>query len=125
MGLAAVVWLPEFQQIKRRAGLRAQLHDALDHWLDQVEAEMKESKPTLQQITQAVFNRRQELTEAVTEGLIESRYGAEQEQDLRTCPDCGRVLRARGAPARTLETMVGTIRVKRPYFYCPHCHQGS
>ena len=125
MGLAAVVSLPEFQQMKRRVGLRAQLHDALDHWSDQVEAEMKESKPTLRQITQAVFNRRQELTEAVTEGLIESRYGAEQEQDLRTCPDCGRVLRARRAPGRSVETMVGTIRVKRPYFYCPHCHQGS
>lgn len=125
MGLAAVVSLHEFQELKRGAGLRAQLHDALDQWLDQVEAEMKESKPTLQQVTQAVFNRRQELTAAVTEGLIESRFAAQQEQEFHPCPECGRVLRARETPARRVETMVGTISVQRPYFYCVDCHRGS
>ncbi len=124
MGQAAVVAISEYQAAKERAKLRAQIHQALDAWIDKVELGMKEAKPTLEHITGEVLKLRQELTEEVTQIFIEGRYQQEQEQQVDQCPSCGRLLRARGQPGRSVETMVGTIELKRPYFYCEPCHRG-
>ena len=124
MGQAAVVAISEYQAAKERAKLRAQIHQALDDWIDKVELGMKEAKPTLEHITGEVLKLRQELTEEVTQIFIEGRYQQEQEQQVDQCPSCGRLLRARGQAGRSVETMVGTIELKRPYFYCEPCHRG-
>ena len=47
------------------------LHDRFDAWLDRLEAQVKAPTPTLEELTQAVFALRQELTQAITEGLAE------------------------------------------------------
>ena len=70
MGLAAVVSLEKYQAGKWQEGLRAQMHQALDNWLDEIESEMKTPKPTLEEITKAVFQDREKLTKVITEGLI-------------------------------------------------------
>lgn len=121
MEQASVALISEYQQAKQREEIRAQLHKAIDEWIDKVDAGMKERKPTLEQITGEVFKLRQELTAAVTKTLMAGRYQSEQEQRYYQCPGCGRSLRERGKPERNVETMVGTIEIKRPYFYCQKC----
>lgn len=86
---------------------------------------MKAPQPTLEQLTQVVFALRQELTQAVTEGLVEQAHRAVVEQRTVACPQCGHPLAARGPAERTVETLVGAIRLRRPYCYCERCQRGS
>jgi hypothetical protein len=125
MAAGAILSLEEFRDAQRRTVARQRLHDRLDAWLNQLEAHMEERTPTLEELTQAVFALRQELTQAVTEGLVEHAHRAVLEQRTAVCPQCGQTLSARGLQERTVETLVGAIRLRRPYFYCLHCQQGS
>jgi hypothetical protein len=100
------------------------LHDRFDQWLDNLEARVKAAQPTLEELTQAVFALRQELTQWATEGLVEQAHRATLEQRTAVCPQCEQTLSARGPAERTMETLVGAIRLRRPYFYCERCRLG-
>jgi hypothetical protein len=113
---AAVIALAEVREQKQRAEYRQQLHACFDRWLDTLETHMKDPKPTLENLTQAVWECRQELTGQLTAALLEQRFAAEQAQRQAPCPRCGRVVEARAVPTRTVETLVGKVEVARPYF---------
>jgi predicted nucleic acid-binding Zn-ribbon protein len=117
MACAAILSLDEFRDTQRREEIRQRLHDRLDQWLDTLEKRVKEPQPTLEQLTQAIFALRQELTQEVTEGVVEQTYRVAMEQRTVACPQCGQILSARGPQERTVETLVGAIRLRRPYFY--------
>jgi hypothetical protein len=121
---AAVVSLAEVREKKQRAEYRRQLHEQFDLWLDTLEEQMKEPKPTLEQITRAVWAQRPALTGRLVEAVVEQRYGREQAQEHTPCPHCGRPVAARGVVSRTLQTLVGEVELGRPYFYCGPCGQG-
>jgi hypothetical protein len=124
MGAAAVICLAEVREQTQRRQLRQQLHEQFDRWLNTVEEQVKAPKPTLEQLTRAVWTVRQELTGQLSTALIEQRYGAEQEQHHAPCPQCGRQVAARGVGTRKVETLVGEVELARPYFYCVPCRQG-
>jgi hypothetical protein len=125
MAYAAILSLEEFRDAQRRTEVRQCLHDRFDRWLQRVEDQVKEPQPTLEELTQAVFALRQELTQAVTEGLLEQAYRAGLEQRTAVCPQCGQTLSARGPQKRTVETRVGAIHLQRPYFYGMRCQHGT
>lgn len=125
MACAAILSLEAFRDTQQRAAIRQRLHDRLDQWLDRLEARVKDPQPTLEQLTQAVFALRQELTQEVTEGLVEQAHRAAMEQRTAACPQCGQTLSARGPQERTVETLVGALRLRRPYFYCERCQRGT
>jgi hypothetical protein len=125
MTCPAVLSLEDFRGTQRRAAIRQRLHDRFDCWLNQLEDRMQDPTPTLAELTQAVFALRQELTRAVTEGLVEHTHRAALEQRTAVCPQCGQTLAARGPQDRTVETLVGAIRLRRPYFYCERCQVGT
>ena len=116
MGASAVISLAEVREKKQRAEFRQQLHARFDHWLDGLEAQMKEPRPTLEQITRAVWEQRQALTGSLTEALLEHHYRPEQGQQSASCPQCGRGVAARAVGSRTLATLVGRAEVDRPIF---------
>jgi hypothetical protein len=124
MGAAAVISLAEVRAQKQRAESRRQLHEQFALWLDTLEEQMTEPKPTLEQITRAVWAQRQTLTGRVIEAVVGQRYGREQAQRHASCPHCGRRVAARGVVSRTLETLVGEVELDRSYFYCVPCGQG-
>jgi Uncharacterised protein family (UPF0236) len=124
MAVAAILSLEEVRDTRRRGEIRQHLHDRFDQWLDGLEERVRASQPTLEELTQAVFALRQECTQAVTEGLVEQTHRALVEQRTATCPRCGQMLSARGPHTRTVETLVGVIRLQRPYFYCERCQFG-
>jgi hypothetical protein len=48
------------------------------------------------------------------------------EPDQRTIPcPCGQRARYRELRSKTLLTAVGVVEVSRPWYLCPHCHQGQ
>jgi Uncharacterised protein family (UPF0236) len=116
--------LAEVREQRQRAEYRQQLHACFDQWLDTLETHMKDPKPTLEDLTRAVWECRQELTGQLTATLLEQRFAAEQAQRQAPCPRCGRVVDARAVPTRTVETLVGKVEVARPYFYCVPCGHG-
>jgi len=125
MAAAAILALETFRDAHRRIEVRQCLHDRFEAWLNRLEAHMEDRTPTLAELTQAVLALRQELTQAVTEGGVEQAHRATLEQRTVTCPQCGQTLSARGLQERTVETLVGAVRLRRPSFDCLHCQQGT
>jgi hypothetical protein len=125
MGQAEIISLSEVRARKQWASLRHQLHDRFDQWLDRLEAQLPEPKTTLAQVTETVWNLRQELTGGLTESLVDHAHQVELTRKELVCTTCDRLLAARLAVSRTVDTMVGAVQLERPYFYCRHCRQGK
>jgi len=124
MGAAEVIAFEEVRARKQWDALRGQLHTRFDQWLDGLEAQLQEPAPTLAQVTETVWNRRQELTGSLTETIVAHAHRGESTRPQTRCPQCDRVLQARAPVSRTVETMVGTVQIERPYFYCRPCRCG-
>src|SRR2546429_3232189 len=124
MGYAEIISLPEVRARKQWDLLRQQLHSRFDQWLDGLEEQLPEPESTLAEVTEAVWNLRQDLTGGLSETIIEHAHHGEQIRKQAPCPRCHRWLRARTPVARTVETMVGSVQLERPYFYCTACRCG-
>ena len=124
MGTAEVISFEEVRARKQWDALRGQLHTRFDQWLDGLEAQLREAAPTLAQVTETVWNLRQELTGGLTETIVEHAHRGEATCQHTRCPQCARFLKARAPVSRTVETMVGSVQIERPYFYCRTCRCG-
>jgi len=105
-----------------REDLRTMAHDALDKWLDQIEAETA-TAPTLREISDRFLATRADLLGACLEAVIRRQYAAELQQTEAVCA-CGRRLRRRRLDAKELSTLHGRVTLHRPYFYCDACGVG-
>jgi hypothetical protein len=124
MGYAEIISLAEVRASRHWTLLREQLHARFDDWLDGLQAQLPEPVSTLAEVTETVWQLRQDLTGGVTETLMAQSHIDEQSRKHAHCPDCDRLLPARPAVSRMVETMVGTVQVERPSFYCPSCRRG-
>ena len=125
MGLAEVISLGEVRASKQWASLRQQLHDVFDHWLDDLQAQLPEPETTLDQITKTLWALRQDLTGSLTEAVVEHAHRFEFMRKEMVCETCQRILTAGPLVSRTVETMLGQVRLERPYFYCRVCQAGA
>jgi Uncharacterised protein family (UPF0236) len=124
MGCAEVISLSEVRARKPWDGLRQELHARFDQWLDGLEQRLPEPASTLAEVSEIVWQLRQDLTGGITETILTQAHAGEQSRKQAPCPQCDRRLTARAAVARTVETMVGVVQLERPYFYCRPCHCG-
>jgi Uncharacterised protein family (UPF0236) len=125
MGCAAeVIALDDVRASRQRQDLHYQLHQRFDRWLDELEARLPESNPTLAQVSETIWGLRQSLTAGVAQTIVEHTHQEELRRDSLRCTTCGCPLKARRAVARTVRTMLGDLELERPYFYCRLCHQG-
>jgi Uncharacterised protein family (UPF0236) len=124
MGCAEVISLAEVRTRKQWDGLRQNLHARFDQWLDALEQRLPEPETTLAEVSDLVWQLRQDLTGGLTETLVRHAHAGEQSRKQAPCPQCERLVRARPAVARTVETMVGSVQLERPYFYCRLCRKG-
>jgi len=97
-------------------------HDALDAWLDQLEADTAET-PTLRAISERFLQRRHARLGACLDAVIRRRYATELQPTDAVC-DCGRRLVRRRFDAKQVSTLQGTITLHRPCFYCDVCERG-
>jgi len=79
---------------------------------------------TLAQVTETVWNLRQERTGSLTETIVEHTHRGECTRQHTRCPQGDRCLQARAPVSRTVETMVGAVQIERPYFSCRTCRCG-
>ena len=70
MGCAEIISLAEVRASKQWDGLRQDLHARFDQWLDDLEARLPEPKVTLSEVSDLVWQLRQDLTGGLTETLI-------------------------------------------------------
>ena len=124
MGAAEVISFEEVRARKQWDALRGQLHTRFDQWLDRLEAQLQEPAATLAQVTETVWNLRQELTGGLTETIVAHAHRGESTRQQTRCPQCDRGLKARALVSRTVETLVGAVQMERPYFYCRPCRCG-
>ena len=124
MGAAEVISFEEVRARKQWESLRQQRHTRFDQWLDGLEEQLQESQPTLTAITKTVWDLRQDLTGGLTETIVVHVHQSEHTRQQSRCPRCARFLKARDPVQRTVETLVGSVQLERPYFYCPACHMG-
>jgi len=122
----AALSLELYRQEALEAKFRERLHRQLDEWLDRLEDVMDDSeKPsTLWSITEGIQGQREKLMGAVAREWIEKEYASYLDQEYANCPICGQWLKRQGLCERTLETMIGEITIRRPYFYCSACRYG-
>ena len=114
MGAAEVIAFEEVRARKQWDALRGQLHTRFDQWLDGLEAQLQEPAPTLAQVTETVWNRRQELTGGVTATIVAHAHrGASTRQQTRG-PQGDRGLQARAPVSRPVATLVGPGQMARP-----------
>ena len=124
MGQAEVISLDEVRASQQWASLRQQLHDVFDLWLDDLQTQLPEPETTLDQITKTLWTLRQGLTSSLTEVVVEHAHRFEFMRKEMVCETCQRILTARPLVSRTVETMLGQVRLERPYFYCRVCQAG-
>lgn len=105
-----------------REEARTMAHQALDEWLDGLEAEAGEA-PTLLEISERFMETRLGLLAACLESVIKKRYAADLQQTEAACA-CGRLLRRRRFDAKAISTLHGRVTLHRPYFYCDACARG-
>jgi hypothetical protein len=118
MGSAQIISLSEVRASRQWQGLRDQLHARFDQWLDRLQEQLPDPQTHLSEVTEAVWQLRQELTGGLSETIVEHAHGGERTRQYARCPQCDRRLTARPVVSRTVETMVGPVQVERPYFYC-------
>jgi hypothetical protein len=102
--------------------LRTMAHEALDAWLDRIEADTTEAL-TLRDLSERFLATRAQLLGACLEAVIRRQYAADLEQREAVC-QCGRRVARRRLDAKEISTLHGRFTVHRPYFYCEACGIG-
>jgi hypothetical protein len=110
--------------------MRSTTEEALQDWLQQAEAVMREYLTWTEQHPTATLREREERTLAMRQSLLGRALqenlaltGTGNEADPPRCP-CGTQRRDRGVRKRQLDTTVGTVTIKRTYYICPTCGGG-
>lgn len=102
-----------------KAKLLKQYSDQLDEMLDELD---QPDRLHLTKIEDAALKVRQEVSQAITQGLSEHES---QSTDVDVCcPDCQQVARYKGKKRKWLKTRSGEIQIERAYWYCPNCRAG-
>lgn len=124
---SSVAFLDAYRDRHQDRIFRERAHQALDAFLDRLEDAMMAEDgalPTLWSVTETVRQERAELTASVVQAYLERRYRSYFQQEYAFCPGCNKTLKARKPRPRTVDTLVGSITLERPYFYCPACANG-
>jgi hypothetical protein len=117
MGYAEVISLSEVRASAQWQRLRHDLHARFDQWLDRLQEQLPNPQAPLAEVTEAVWNLRQELTGGLSETIAAHGHVGELTRQSAPCPRCARRVSARPLVTRTVETLVGAVQVERPCFY--------
>ncbi len=109
---------------RTREQIKAELMKKAEQEIDRLlDWEEQADKPTLTQLENQVLATRKALSEGMLEGVL---AGQETRQPAEPvgCPKCGQLAENKGLRTKEVETRAGTLRMRRAYYYCPHCQAG-
>ena len=76
-------------------------------------------------ISELIFKHRQGIMGRLALSFIEKNFGSYLDQEYCPCPICDKRIKANPKKVhREIETMIGSIELERPYFYCKDCKYG-
>jgi hypothetical protein len=90
--------------------------------LDQLERD--EQMDTLDDISKSLFENRSDIMGQAALALIQRKFGHLLEQEYCQCPRCHQRIKAMKKIEREVLTLIGPVKLNRPYFYCHHCSYG-
>jgi uncharacterized protein with PIN domain len=103
-----------------KAALMRQAEAAIEQLLDFDEQTVE---PTLTQIEDAVLKLREQISVQAAQALIAGQPNTHPVPGPR-CPTCGREMHYKDRKGETVESRVGTLPLKRSYYYCETCRRG-
>jgi len=109
---------------RSRAQIKAELLKRFEQEVDELLDWQEQShEPNLSQFEEEILSARKEISIALLEEMLQ---GEEQRAPVATprCETCGRAMEDKGKQPQVIETRVGTLRLEREYYYCPHCKAG-
>jgi len=124
MGHAEIISLDAVRATQHGSQLRQRLHERFDQWLDTLAPSLDDEPMSLTDLTGVMGQLRQDLMGGLTETVIEHTHAAEMKQTQAECPSGDGSLSVRRQAHRTVDTLIGPLRLKRPYCYCATCRQG-
>lgn len=109
---------------KSQGELKAELMKAAETTIDKLLAWNEESEqPNLTQIEEIVLELRQQLSQTMTEAVLDSQE-AVRPVPGPCCNSCHQEMRYKGMYPKTVSSWVGEIKLDRAYFYCDRCQRG-
>jgi len=102
-----------------KAAVMAKVEEAVDKALAKGE---QAGRLTLNDIEEVVLRVRAELSEALTEVLVQ--HAKEPAVPGPSCSGCGREMHYKGKKRRYVRTRTGEVQLERAYYYCDSCQRG-
>jgi hypothetical protein len=81
-------------------------------------------KPTLADIEDVILRLRKELGAEMAAEVIAMQEG-NRPIPGPACAECGKEMRYKGQKKNSVESRVGNVELKRGYYHCPECGEGS
>jgi hypothetical protein len=78
MGSAQIIAFSEVRASRQWQGLRDHLHARFAQWLDRLQEQLPDPQTRLAEVTEAVWQWRQELTGGLSETIVEHAHGGER-----------------------------------------------
>ena len=103
-----------------KAALMRQAELAIEQLLDFDE---QTAEPTLTQIEDAVLKLREQISAQAALALIDAQPNTHPVPGPR-CPTCGREMHYKDRKGEVVDSRVGTLPLKRSYYYCETCRRG-
>ncbi len=95
----------------------SEMYEELRRW------RRKHPEASFDEIAAQVTPRRRELMGKVM-GQLACQQGDGEVIEGLACPDCGERMIYKGKPKRGVEHLEGETKLRRAYYYCPHCEEG-
>lgn len=123
MSMCAVLPLPLASDPMTR--VRAQAHEFLDAWLDQLAPIFDQSSPpTLRELSSLFTQTRGDLLGGCLKAFSEQLHAHFCDQRQMDCPGCRKTLNRKRIDPKRMDTLQGPLELERPYFYCSTCRCG-
>lgn len=109
---------------RSRAQIKAELLKRFEQEVDELlDWQERSQAPNLSQFEEEILTARKEISIALLEEMLQ---GEEQREPVAAprCENCGQPMEGKGKQPQVVETRVGTLRLKREYYYCAHCKVG-
>jgi hypothetical protein len=125
MSASPVLDFTAFQQEKHWEHFCHMVHNALDKVLAGLKDSFFAEKPlALKEMSDLFQGKKQEIASSMLQEFIQGQYARYLEQQKADCPYCGKTVSKNEDSSRTIETLLGSIELNRPYFHCRKCKQG-
>jgi len=96
---------------------------SVSNCLDEIEKDY--SMESITDISKSLFKNRSQIMGQAVLALIERKFGHLLDQHNCQCPLCNRLIKAKSQKVRReIDTIVGSVTLYRPYFYCKRCSFG-